>query len=71
MYFLGKLASFNICKKLLQMFYQTVVASAFFYATLCWGGSIKKKDASHLDKLVKKAGSVVGTELDRMTSVAE
>ncbi|KAI3368513.1 hypothetical protein L3Q82_025518, partial [Scortum barcoo] len=35
------------------------------------GGSLKKKDAARLDKLVRKAGSVVGTELDSLTSVAE
>ncbi|KAK3531136.1 hypothetical protein QTP70_012977 [Hemibagrus guttatus] len=50
MYFCRRLASFNICKKMLQMFYQTVVVSALFY--VCWGGCIKKKDASHLDKLL-------------------
>uniref|UniRef100_A0A8C4SCW4 TIR domain-containing protein n=1 Tax=Erpetoichthys calabaricus TaxID=27687 RepID=A0A8C4SCW4_ERPCA len=53
------------------MFYQTVVASTLFYAVVCWGGSIKKKDASRLDKLVSKAGSIVGMELDSLTSVAE
>ncbi|KAK3551912.1 hypothetical protein QTP70_031546, partial [Hemibagrus guttatus] len=51
LYFLRRLVSFNISKNLLQMFYQTVVASALFYMVVCWGGSIKKKDASHLDKL--------------------
>ncbi|KAK3537287.1 hypothetical protein QTP70_006980 [Hemibagrus guttatus] len=71
LYFLRRLASFNICKKMLQMFYQTVVASALFYAAVCWGGSIKKKDASRLDKLVRKAGSIVGSELDSLTSVVE
>ncbi|XP_051778048.1 uncharacterized protein LOC127526518 [Erpetoichthys calabaricus] len=48
LYFLRRLASFNICSKMLQMFYQMVVASALFYAVVCWGGSIKKKDASQL-----------------------
>lgn len=62
LYFLRRLASFNICKKLLQVFSQAVVVSAFL-AT--------KKDVSCLDKLVRKAGSVVGTELDSLTSVAE
>ncbi|GAA6093501.1 arf-GAP with SH3 domain, ANK repeat and PH domain-containing protein 1 isoform X1 [Tachysurus ichikawai] len=33
--------------------------------------SIKKKDASCLDKLVRKTVSVVGTELDSLTFVAE
>ncbi|KAL1256554.1 hypothetical protein QQF64_012099 [Cirrhinus molitorella] len=41
------------------------------YAVVCWGGSIKKKDPSCLDKLVRKVGSVVGTELDSMSTVAE
>ncbi|KAI3373002.1 hypothetical protein L3Q82_023449 [Scortum barcoo] len=34
-------------------------------------GGLKKKEAVRLDKLVRKAGSVVGTELDSLTSVAE
>ncbi|KAI3351105.1 hypothetical protein L3Q82_005675 [Scortum barcoo] len=66
-----RLASFNICKKLLQIFYQSVVVIALLYAVVCWGRSLKKKDAARLDKLVRKAGSVVGTELDSLTSVAE
>ncbi|KAK3541751.1 hypothetical protein QTP86_002393 [Hemibagrus guttatus] len=66
LYFLRRPASFNICKKLMQMFYQTVVASALFCVAVCWGGSIKKKDASHLDKLVKKVGSILGSELDSL-----
>uniref|UniRef100_A0A8C4T3P3 Reverse transcriptase domain-containing protein n=1 Tax=Erpetoichthys calabaricus TaxID=27687 RepID=A0A8C4T3P3_ERPCA len=71
LYFLRRLVSFNICNKMLQMFYQMAVVSALFYAVVCWGGSIKKKDASRLDKLVRKAGSIVGTEMDSFTSVAE
>ncbi|KAI3360596.1 hypothetical protein L3Q82_002463 [Scortum barcoo] len=50
--------SFNICSKLLQMFYQSVVASVLFYTVVCWGGSISKKDTSRLDKLIRRAGSV-------------
>ncbi|KAG5283816.1 hypothetical protein AALO_G00046470 [Alosa alosa] len=40
-----RLRSFNVCSKLLRMFYQSVVASVLFYAVVCWGGSTKKKDA--------------------------
>lgn len=51
-------------------FYQSVVASAFMYTVVCWGGrSLKKRDIACLDKLVRKAGSVVGAELDNQTSV--
>ncbi len=42
-----------------------------FYATVCWGGSIKHKDARRLDKLVERAGSVIGTRLDSWGAVVE
>ncbi len=71
LYFLRRLGSFNICQNLSQMLYQAVIASVLFYAVVCWGGSIKRRDATRLDKLVRKAGSVVGAELDTLTSVAE
>ncbi|KAG5271145.1 hypothetical protein AALO_G00176410 [Alosa alosa] len=45
LYFLKRLRSFNVCSKLLRMFYQSVVASVLFYAVVCWVGSTKKKDA--------------------------
>ena len=71
LYFLRRLGSFNICKKLLQMFYQSVVASVLFYAVVCWGGSSRRRDAGRMDRLVRSAGSVVGTELDSLVTVAE
>ncbi|KAI3374815.1 hypothetical protein L3Q82_021041 [Scortum barcoo] len=48
-----------------------VVASVLFYTVVCWGGSISKKDTSRLDKLIRRAGSVVGTKLDSLVTVAE
>ncbi|XP_062865661.1 B-cell receptor CD22-like [Trichomycterus rosablanca] len=71
LYFLRRLRSFNICRKLLHMFYQSVVASVLFYAVLCWGGSIKNKDEARLDKLISRAGAVVGIELESLVTVAE
>ncbi|KAI4895999.1 hypothetical protein NFI96_025282 [Prochilodus magdalenae] len=53
------------------MFYQSVVASVLFYAVVCWGGSISKRDAGRLDRLVRKAGSVLGLELESLTPLAE
>ncbi|KAI4896432.1 hypothetical protein NFI96_006934 [Prochilodus magdalenae] len=51
LYILRRLGSFRICQKLLLMFYQSVVASVLFYAVVCWGGSISKRDAGRLDRL--------------------
>ncbi|TWW54378.1 hypothetical protein D4764_0184950 [Takifugu flavidus] len=63
MYFLRRLRSFNICRKLLWMFYQSVVASVLSYAVVCWGGSATKADLSRLEKLIRRASSVVGMKL--------
>ena len=71
LYFLRRLRSFNVCSKLLWMFYQSVVASVLFYAVACWGGSTRKRDAGRLDRLVRKAGSVVGADLECITSVSD
>lgn len=58
---------FSVCNRLLQIFYQFVVTCA----VVCWGGGIKAGEASILNKLVKRAGSVVRLELDSLESVAE
>ena len=66
-----RLGSFNICRKLLLMFYQLVVASVLLSAVVCRGGGTQKRDAMRLDRLVRRAGSMVGTELDALMSLAE
>lgn len=71
LYFLRKLRSFRVCNTMLRMFYESVVASAIFYAVVCWGGSVKVADMKRFNKLIRKAGSVVGEELDNMETVAE
>ena len=58
LYFLRRLRSFNVYTKMLQMLYQSVVAS------------IKVKDANRLNKLIKKAGFVVGSDLITLEEVA-
>ena len=64
--------SFNICRTMLRMFYQSVVASAiFFFAVTCWGSGMKVADTNRLNKLIRRAGDVVGEELDTLMTVAE
>lgn len=71
LFFFRTLISLDICRKMLYMFYQSVVACALFYAVVCWGGSIKHKNAKQLDKLVERAGFVFGTRLDTLGAVVE
>uniref|UniRef100_A0A3B3C2V1 Reverse transcriptase domain-containing protein n=1 Tax=Oryzias melastigma TaxID=30732 RepID=A0A3B3C2V1_ORYME len=70
LYFLRRLRSFNICTKLLQMFYQSVVASALLYAAVCWC-STSKKNICRLNKIIKRASSVVGLKLAPVEEVEE
>lgn len=65
LYFLRRLASFNVCKKMLQIFFnQSVVASALLFGKECFflGGGVKHRGLQRLNKLIKKASSVTGTE---------
>ena len=54
----------NVYTRLLQMVYQSVVASVTFFAAVCWGGGIRSCGENKLNKLVRKASSVVGMEVD-------
>ena len=44
LYFLRRLRSFNVCTKMLKMFYESVVAGAFLYAVTCWGSGLRERD---------------------------
>ncbi|TWW64120.1 hypothetical protein D4764_03G0011280 [Takifugu flavidus] len=69
LYFLRRLRSFSVCSRMLHMFYQSVMASTIFFAAVCWGTGIKAKDTNGLNKLIKKAGSVVGCNLANLDEV--
>ncbi len=56
---------------LLKTFYDTVVASAIFYEVVIWGSRILVADRRKLDKLIKKASSVLGCPLDLVEVVGE
>ncbi len=71
LYFLRLLRSFNICRTMLSMFYESVVASAIMYAVVCWGSSLRVRDINRLNRIIKKAGHVVGEELDSLIEVSE
>ena len=59
LYFLTKLRSFNVCRKMLEIFYESVVASALYFAVVCWGSSIGASN-NRLNKLIKMASSIIG-----------
>ena len=70
LFFLRRLRSFGVCNRMLQMFYQSVMASVLFFGITCWGGNNRASDTFNLNRLVKKAGSVVGSSLLGVEDVA-
>ncbi|KAI3363490.1 hypothetical protein L3Q82_011581 [Scortum barcoo] len=44
----------------LRTFYDSVVASAIFYGIVCWASSITDRDRRRMDRLVRRASSVLG-----------
>ncbi|KAI3366543.1 hypothetical protein L3Q82_000671 [Scortum barcoo] len=58
LYFLRRLVSFNICKKLLQ----SVVASAFLYAVVCWGQPQEEGRSSAPGQTAAGTGRLVAIE---------
>ena len=54
LYFLRKLRSFEVCTKMLEIFYQSVVSSTIFFAAVCWGSSIRATDTNRLEKLSRR-----------------
>ncbi|KAI4901871.1 hypothetical protein NFI96_006974 [Prochilodus magdalenae] len=72
LYFLMRQSrSFNICRTMLRIFYESVVASAILYAVACWGSRLRVADANRLNKLIRKASDVVGVELDSLMAVSK
>ena len=59
LYFLWKLRFFSIYRKMLHIFYKSVVESSILSAVICLGSSIRATDLKRLNKLIKKAGSVL------------
>ena len=71
LYFLRRLRSFNVCSTMLQMFYDSVVFSVIFFAVVCWGSRVKTADANILNKLIRRAGSVLGVDQESLAVVSE
>ena len=71
MYCMRKLRSFGVNSDMLVTFYNAVMCSIIMFGSVCWGGNISKLDRGRLEKIVKKAGHVVGKPLDSFKTLHE
>jgi len=60
LFLLRRLRSFAVQGALLKTFFDSVVASAIFYGVVFWSSSMAAADKKRLNKLLKKASSVLG-----------
>ena len=56
---------------LLRTFYDSLVASALFYAAVCWGGGRTDRDRRTIDKLVRRSSTVLGCPRDSVDTVVK
>ena len=71
LHLLRRLRSFGVRRPLLRTFYDSVVASAIHYAVVCWGAGSTDRDRKRLNKLVRRASSVLGCPLPSVEEVGE
>ncbi|XP_031172325.2 uncharacterized protein LOC116062024 [Sander lucioperca] len=71
LHLLRRLSFFGVCRTLLKTFYDTEVASAIFYAVVCWEPGSPERDRKRLNRLVKRATSVLACPLDTIEKVRE
>ncbi|TWW69303.1 putative RNA-directed DNA polymerase from transposon BS [Takifugu flavidus] len=69
LFLLRRLRSFGVQGPLLRTFYDSVVGSAIFYGIVCWSSSITDRDRKRMDRLVRRANSVLGCPLDSVVVV--
>ena len=66
---LRKLKSFQVRQELLQVFYSSSLSSVLTFGLSSWGGNISKHDKGALDKIIRKASSVVGKTQDSLDTL--
>ncbi|TWW65078.1 hypothetical protein D4764_22G0007250 [Takifugu flavidus] len=69
LFLLRRLRSFGVQGPLLRTFYDSVVGSAIFYGIVCWSSSIRDRDRKRMDRLVRRASSILGCPLDSVEVV--
>ena len=62
LFFLRKLRQFKVNNTILQLFYQATILSILLYNQLCYFGSASEEDKKKLNKVVKRAESIIGKE---------
>ena len=69
LYCLRKLNSFGVCSDLLQLFYSSSIIGIIGFGIVSWGNGIAQSDRGRLDRVIRKAGRVVGRDQDNIQTI--
>ena len=58
LFFLRKLNSFSLDKKILSIFYSSVLESILTFCLTCWGGNCTEGDKIKFDRIIRKASKL-------------
>ena len=59
MYSFRKLNYFHVDKRILALFYESIVASVWRYCLLCWSGNVSQGDRDKITRVVNQAGRMI------------
>ena len=68
LFFLRKLRQFRVNPEILHLFYQATIQSVASFNQLCYHSSVKKGDRERLEKVVKRAGAIIGSDLQPLSA---
>ena len=54
-----KLNYFHVDKRILALFYESVIASVWRYCLLCWGGNVSQGGGDKINRIVNQAGRMI------------
>ena len=71
LFFLRKLKSFYVNENILKLFHQAFIQSAITFGISCWGGNITEGDRNRINRCIRKAGKLVGCEIESLNNLYE
>ena len=69
LYFLRQLKKFGLSREILKQFYRSVVESKLTFSITVWYGSASQQQRDSLDRIVRTAGKIVGSDLPSLDSI--
>ena len=68
LFFLRQLKKFGLRREILVQFYRSAIESILTFSVCVWFGGISQRQRGRLDRVVKTASKIVGSELTSLTA---